>query len=198
MGPTPWSASLTIPGAIIDAHGEPVCCVEWYGSNTEATVNAVELAEIVNYDAANSIGPLHDEITRLRATLAERDAEIAHAMAYLSCLITILYPNCIPLEDLDGRISQIDNITTEIPKSRAEIAALRAEREWKPWDTAPPDIAKGLVYYPQFYSVEAATCIIYGQDEGEAIGVARATLDLDGGQWIPTHWQPLPPSPEAT
>ena len=69
FGPTPWAVSAKYPAQIIDKYGEKVCRVEWFGDDAETHENAQYVVDLVN-------GAEH-----FRATLAERDAEIARLRA---------------------------------------------------------------------------------------------------------------------
>lgn len=65
-------------------------------------------------------------LSRVRELEKERDA----ARDYLiRNVIKPLHPRCAPLPDLLGVCSQIDNISTEIPQSRARLTALESERD---------------------------------------------------------------------
>lgn len=65
---------------------------------------------------------------------------------------------------------------------------------WQEMSSFPPRNKFGpLIYYPQFYGVEEATCIVYEHDEGEAIGLVRAKLDYENSRWIDLAWMPIPP-----
>jgi hypothetical protein len=77
-------------------------------------------------DAVDESVRIHDEIEArrdgLEALVAQKDetiqqlqAEQAAAHTYLSRLLTSYAPRCVPLLDLDGVISQIDNLLTALP-----------------------------------------------------------------------------------
>ena len=75
----------------------------------------------------------------------------------------------------------------------AELKELRAEREWRPIETAPKDgteiLLRGIVTYPSI-------------DEGKRVTVIGYWADMNGGGWVWygattnfTHWRPLPEPP---
>ena len=92
------------------------------------------------------------------------------------------------------------------PLVRAE--ALKAEREWRPIESAPKSTSKPVL---GGMSVKAVYLLGYCPDESavdpaSCICVVWWEPHLDGGCWQgegdirmrPTHWQPLPPAPDAT
>ena len=86
--------------------------------------------------------------------------------------------------DRDLLLSHIDDLN-------AEIAALKAERQWRPIESAPKDSHSRLVWCPERKNTYAVTWAkIWSDDEGfwQVFGGSR----LDE---TPTHWLPLPKRP---
>ena len=115
------------------------------------SINPKTLVDVYLDGAAQSHKSAMRVIARLRATLAERDAE---------------------------------------------NAALKAEREWRPIESAPRDGTRVLVYAPPPDPAKW---------HGSTLGSLICTVEYhaDGGWCVceirkATRWQPLPPAPEAT
>ena len=191
---------------------------------------AVIITTEASYDAL--LAQVVDEITRLRATLTERDAEIErlNRLVYApglwrcaKCRFQLVQqnlnahtgtvtmrddtgdkcPNCAsPLWRVSERESArelgetAERFWSETQDLKAEIAALKAEREWRPIESAPRDGTRVLVYAPPPDPAKW-----HGSTLGSLICAVK--YHADGGWCVceirkATHWQPLPPAPEAT
>ena len=103
--------------------------------------------------AMQQMNTLYNEITHLRATLAERDAE---------------------------------------------NAALKAEREWRPIESAPFDTWVYLYRVGSKWLRCGIRSRLYGSSRWFYGTAHEAAHYGQSGDDAPTHWQPLPPAPDAT
>jgi hypothetical protein len=71
-----------------------------------------------------------------------------------------------------------------------------AGEKWRPIETAPaPD---GYIdNWPSFFGVYESTLIRYAADEGEAIAIVRARLNLEESRWEPYAWLPIAKAPKS-
>ena len=91
---------------------------------------------------------------------------------------------------------EINHLLATLAERDAEIAALKAERAWRPIESAPRDGTRVLVYAPPPDPAKW---------HGSTLGSLICTVEYhaDGGWCVceireATRWQPLPPAPEAT
>ena len=117
------------------------------------SINPKTLVDVYLDGAAQSHKSAMRVIARLRATLAERDAE---------------------------------------------NAALKAEREWRPIESAPFDTWVYLYRVGSKWLRCGIRSRLYGSSRWFYGTAHEAAHYGQSGDDAPTHWQPLPPAPEAT
>lgn len=148
----------------------------------EPDVRAAE-GEVMGDEKRHSGDPLAD--------LEKAEAKIDHLRAEIARLGTVC---CESAESynraLDRQREQIDALSLDGSRLRAENAALRAEREWRPIETAPKDGTEILLAFDE---------PLVGMNRGR---VAQASLTKMGDWSVPyfrrdppTHWMPLPAPP---
>ena len=160
-----------------------------------------------------ALGERDAEITRLRATLAERNAELTKWKATLVAACD----NDLPVEPTSYMMEQtFAGRDAALVDLHAEIAALKAEREWRPIETSPRDGTHIWLYVagmqteawfdPGKPSTDHEGCdnstgpVWVCADDQWQIEVEWATDEEGNAEYYDgaaTHWQPLPLAPEA-
>lgn len=100
------------------------------------------------------------------------------------------------MQQMNTLYNEASHLRATLAERDAEIAALKAEREWRPIESAPRDGTRVLVYAPPPDPAKW---------HGSTLGSLICTVEYhaDGGWCVceireATRWQPLPPAPEAT
>ena len=88
-------------------------------------------------------------------------------------------------------VAEVKKLAADLAERDAEIAALRAAREWRPIESAPRDGTRVLLWIAVSGTAPWAETAEFDGDEWW-----RNDGDEICGENSPTHWQPVPPAPK--
>lgn len=116
---------------------------------------------------------------KLEAALAEKEREVEKLKADNASLLSLIHDIRKAAGDPNGTI-----MLDDLP---AHVAALRAEREWRPIKTSPKEKVEVLAWSKR-HGINAGPLFPYKKPEMPS---------RKGGWFIPSHWMPLPASPDS-